>query len=376
MNPKKIIIAPDSFKESLTAKEAANAIREGLGKSIKNCEFDLIPMADGGEGTSAVIIEAKNGEVIEVIVTGPLGNKVKSKFGYVEDEKLAIIEVAEACGLHLVPLEKRNPEITTTFGVGGLIKAALDKGARNFVIGLGGSSTNDGGFGMLQALGVRGKNKYGEQIKLGGKELINLAAIDFEKLDERIKNCNIRVACDVENPLVGDLGASKVFGKQKGANSEQIENLDKALDHYGTLVKASINIDINNLNKAGAAGGLGAAFIILNAKLEKGIDMVLEYTSFEKRIKDADYILTGEGSIDSQTKFGKTISGIASIAKKYNIPVIALGGRVTDDATELYNIGVTSMFSIMDSVKTLDKALEDGYKSIVKVCENIGRIIK
>lgn len=376
MGINKIVIAPDSFKESLTAKEAAEAIKEGLSKVINNCYFEVIPMADGGEGTSEVIVEANNGEMTEIEITGPLGNKVKGKYGYIEKDNMAVIEVAEACGLNLVPMNERNPEITTTYGVGEIIKAALDKGVTNFIIGLGGSATNDGGFGMLQSLGVVGKDVDGNDIKLGGIELIKLKTISFENLDERIGHCNIRVACDVENPLVGDLGATKVFGHQKGGNEEQLKNLEKALTHYGNLIRQCIGIDVNNINKAGAAGGLGAAFIMLNAKLEKGVDMVVEYTNFDERVQGADYIFTGEGSIDGQTKFGKTISGIAKIAKKHNIPLIALGGRVTDDARELYDIGATALFSVMDSVKTLDEALKDGYKSIVKVCENIGRILK
>lgn len=376
MSINKIVIAPDSFKESLTAKEAAEAIKEGLSKVINNCHFEVIPMADGGEGTSEVIVEANNGEMNEIEITGPLGDKVKGKYGYIEKDNLAVIEVAEACGLHLVPRGKRNPEVTTTYGVGELIKAALDKGAKSFVIGLGGSATNDGGFGMLQALGVSGKDINNNEIKFGGIELMKLKFINFENLDERIKKCNIRVACDVENPLIGELGATKTFGPQKGANTEQLENLEKALSHYGNLLREVTKLDVNNINKAGAAGGLGAAFMMLNAKLERGIDMILECTHFEEKVKDADYIFTGEGSIDAQTKFGKTISGIAKIAKKYNIPLIALGGRVTDDAKDLYNIGVTALFCIMDSVKTLDKALEDGYKSTCNVCENIGKLLR
>lgn len=376
MSINKIVIAPDSFKESLTAKEAAEAIKKGLSKVISNCYFEVIPMADGGEGTSEVIVEANNGEMNEIEITGPLGGKVKGKYGYIEKDNLAVIEIAEACGLHLVIMDRRNPEITTTYGVGELIKAALDKGAKNFVIGLGGSATNDGGFGMLQALGVSGKDINNNEIKFGGIELTKLRTINFENLDERIKKCNIRVACDVENPLIGEFGATKTFGPQKGATTEQLETLEKALTHYGNLIREVTGLDVNNINKAGAAGGLGAAVMMLNAKLESGIDMVLEYTHFEERVKDADYIFTGEGSIDAQTKFGKTISGIAKIAKKHNIPLIALGGRVTDDAKELYDIGVTALFCIMDSVKTLDKALEDGYKSTANICENIGKLLK
>ena len=308
-------------------------------------------------------------------MTGPLYYQVKAKFAYIEKDKLAIIEVAQACGIHLVPRDKRNPEITTTYGVGELIKAALDKGARSIIIGLGGSATNDGGFGMLQALGVCGKDINNKEIKFGGIELTKLKAISFQNLDKRIKQCNIRVACDVENPLVGDLGATKVFGIQKGASTDQIEKLEKALIHYGNLIEESIGLNVNKTKKAGAAGGLGAAFMILNAKLEKGVDMILEYTNFEERAKDADYIFTGEGSIDAQTKLGKTISGIARISKKYDIPLIALGGKVTDDAGELYDIGVTALFSIMDSVKTLEEALENSYGLLRKVAENIGRLL-
>lgn len=375
MSIKKIVIAPDSFKESLTAMEAADAIYKGLSKVIPNCDFKLIPMADGGEGTREVISKAKNGETIDVEITAPLGNKVIGKYGYIDKDKLAIIEVADGCGLHLVPMVKRNPEITTTYGVGELIIAALDRGARNFIVGLGGSATNDGGFGMLQALGVKGKDINGNEIPLGGAALIDLKSIDFSNIDTRIQGCNIRVACDVENPLIGNLGASNVFGRQKGASEGQVKSLDKALENYGNLVKEILGIDINNMNKAGAAGGLGGAFIMLNSKLEKGIDIVLECTGFENNIKDADYIFTGEGSIDSQTKYGKTISGIAKLSKKHNIKLIALGGRVTDDAEELHEIGVTAMFSIMDSAKSLEEALKDGYKSLVKVSKNIARII-
>lgn len=372
---KKIVIAPDSFKESLSAFEAGQAIKEGLQKANPNCEYVLLPMADGGEGTREVITHAKHGKTLETKVTGPLGNRIKAKIGYVENEKLAIIEVADACGLHLVPIDQRNPEITTTYGVGELIQFALNQGARNFIIGLGGSSTNDGGFGMLQALGVIGKNKDNQIIKFGGMQLLHLHSLDFSQMDERLKDCHFKVACDVDNPLVGELGASYIFGPQKGANIEMVKRLDKAIEHYGDIVSQTLQIEVNTMKKAGAAGGLGAAFIILNAELQNGIDMVLEATNFENVIKDADCIFTGEGSIDSQTKYGKTISGIAKLSKKHNIPLIALGGRVTDDSRELYQIGVSAIFCITDEAKELEKALQDGYKSLVKVSENIGRLL-
>ena len=328
-----------------------------------------------GEGTSEVIIYSQKGEFKNIRVTGPLGEKIEVKYGYIERDKKAVIEIAAACGLQLVKRELRNPLYTTTYGVGEIILDALDNGAKEFIIGLGGSATNDGGFGMLKALGARAYDIDGKDIGLGGKELAKINGIDLSNLDSRLKNATIEVACDVENPLIGMEGATYIFGPQKGANSEILEELELGMVNYAEVVKKTCNIDIAKMPKAGAAGGLGGAFLLLGCNLIKGIDMVLKHTDFEEKIKDADYIFTGEVSIDAQTKYGKTIAGIAKVASKYNIPIIVLAGKVSDDIDELYPIGVTAVFGITDRPKGLDEALKDGYNSIRKTSENVARLI-
>lgn len=375
MSNKKVVIAPDSFKESLDAFKASDAIEEGLRKVFKDVEIELIPMADGGEGTSEVIINAMQGDFKKIKVTGPLGEKIDAKYGYVAKEKIAVIEIASACGLDLVEVDKRNPLNTTTFGVGEMILDALNSGAEHLVIGLGGSSTNDGGFGMLQALGAKAYDNEGKEIGLGGKELIKIKNLDLSGIDCRLKKISIEVACDVDNPLVGQYGATYIFGPQKGANESIKDKLEEGMINYAKVIKETYNLDLANMAKAGAAGGLGGAFILLGCNLLKGIEIVLKHTNFEERAKDADYIFTGEGSIDAQTKYGKTISGIASIAKKYDIPVIVLAGKVGDDIGELYDLGITSIFGIVDKPKDLKEAIKDGYNSLRKTSENIARLL-
>jgi len=376
MKKVKFVIAPDSFKESLDAFEAAKAMKEGIENIFKDCIFELIPMADGGEGTSEVIISAQKGEFKKVKVTGPLGKEIESKYGYIKNQEKAVIEVAAACGLELVDMGDRNPLYTTTYGVGEMILDALNMGAKHFIIGLGGSATNDGGLGMLQALGAKAYDKNGKSVGLGGKELAKIERIDLSSLDSRLKNITIEVACDVENPLVGTNGATYTFGPQKGADTDILEELEKGMINYSKAIKRACNIDVSNIPKAGAAGGLGGALLLLGCELVKGIEMVLKHTCFEDRVKDADYIFTGEGSIDAQTKYGKTIAGIAKIAKKYNVPTIVLAGRVGDDIGELYDMGVTSVFGIVDRPKNLDEALKDGYSSVKKTSENIARLLR
>lgn len=366
MKKVKFVIAPDSFKESLDAFQASNAIKKGIQKIFENAEFELIPMADGGEGTSEVIINAQNGEFRKVKVTGPLSEEIEAKYGYVSKEKKAVIEVASACGLHLVEKERRNPLNTTTYGVGEMILDALNNGAEHFVIGLGGTATNDGGLGMLQALGAKAYDRSGNEIGRGGKELIKIERLDLTSLDSRLKEISIEVACDVENPLIGDYGATRTFGPQKGADSNIIEQLEIAMTNYAKIIEKTINLDIANMPKAGAAGGLGGAFLLLGCKLIKGIDLILKHTEFEEKIKDASYIFTGEGSVDNQTQYGKTIAGIANMAKSYNVPIIVLAGKVGDDIEELYNFGITSVFGIVDRPKSLEEALKDGYNSLKK----------
>jgi len=371
----KFVIAPDSFKECVDSFIASKAIKEGVSKIFKNAEFELIPMADGGEGTVEVIINAQKGEFIKVKVFGPLGEKIEAKYGYIEKQKKAVIEIAQACGLNLVKKEKRNPLYTTTYGVGEIIIDALNRGAKHFIIGIGGSATNDGGFGMLKALGANAYDSEGKEVGLGGKELDKIRSIDLSKIDHRLKDVILEIACDVENPFIGDNGATKTFGMQKGADGSMLEELENGMINYAKVIKENYGLDISNMPKAGAAGGIGGAFLLLGGDLIKGIEMVLEHTKFEERAKDANYIFTGEGSIDSQTKYGKTISGIATVAKKYNIPTFVLAGKVGEDIDDLYDMGVTSVFGITDRPKNLEESLKDGYNSIKKASENVARLL-
>ena len=372
----KFILAPDSFKESMTAKEACISMENGIRKVFKDATCIHVPMADGGEGTVDALIESTNGNLHEVEVTAPLGNKVKAKFGILGDGKTAVIEMAEASGIHLVKLEDRNPLLTTTFGTGELIKHALDMNVERIIIGLGGSATNDGGVGMLQALGASFKDSDGKEIAFGGGVLKDLCTIDLSGFDKRIYDVKIEVACDVKNPLTGENGASFVFGPQKGGNKETLEELDSNLKHYAEVVKRDIGKEIDKVEGAGAAGGLGSALIgFCNGKLESGIDLVIKYSNLEEKVKDADFVFTGEGSIDFQTKFGKTPIGVAKVAKKYNIPVIAFGGRIGEGIDELYSLGIDSVIGITPGVISLDEALSKGKDNLEISTENVVRIL-
>ncbi len=372
----KIVLAPDSFKESMTAKEACMAMERGIKKVINSVEIIHVPMGDGGEGTLDALVDATNGEVFYKDVVAPLGNKVKARFGILGDKKTAIIEMAEASGLYLVDKEKRNPLITTSFGTGELIKEALNKDVNKILIGLGGSATNDGGVGMLQALGVSFKDKNNNEIPYGGGALNKIHYIDVSNLDKRMLNVKIEIACDVKNTLTGPEGASEVFGRQKGASDADVKVLDENLKHFADISKKIIGKDIDNIQGAGAAGGLGAALIgYCNAEVKRGIDTVIEYSKLEDKLKDADLVLTGEGSIDFQTKFGKTPIGVATLAKKYDVPVIAFGGRIGNGIEELYSLGIDSIIGITPGVIGLDEALKDGKDNLEVAVENILRII-
>lgn len=371
----KFILAPDSFKESMTAKEACISMENGIRKVFKDATCIHVPMADGGEGTVDALIESTNGNLHEVEVTAPLGNKVKAKFGILGDGKTAVIEMAEASGIHLVKLEDRNPLLTTTFGTGELIKYALDMNIERIIIGLGGSATNDGGVGMLQALGASFKDSDGKEIAFGGGVLKDLCTIDLSGFDKRIYDVKIEVACDVKNPLTGENGASFVFGAQKGGNKETLEELDSNLKHYAEVVKRDMGKEIDKVE--GAAGGLGAALIgFCNGKLESGIDLVIKHSNLEDKVRKADFVFTGEGSIDFQTKFGKTPIGVAKIAKKYNIPVIAFGGRIGEGIDELYSLGIDSVIGITPGVISLDEALSKGKENLEISTENVVRILE
>lgn len=373
----KIVIAPDSFKGSLTAKAVAENIKIGIERVSKDMEIQCVPMADGGEGTVQSLVDATGGKIIEVEVTGPLLDKVDAFYGILGDGKTAVIEMAAASGLPLVSEEKRNPMITTTYGTGELIKHALDMGCRSIIIGIGGSATNDGGLGMAKALGVRFMDDAGVDIGHGGGSLSKLHTIDFSALDSRLKDCKITVACDVDNPLCGPRGATYVFGPQKGARGEMLEVLDRNLEHYAEIVKDTLCVDIKDIPGAGAAGGLGGGLMaFLNAKLQRGIDIVIEITKLEQNFKDADLVITGEGMMDYQTQYGKTPYGVAKAANKHCIPVIALVGQIGRNASVLYELGIDSIFSIVDGPMSLDNAIDNGAVLLQDAAERVMRLYR
>lgn len=371
-----IVLAPDSFKESMTAKEVCEAMERGIRKANSQIRCIHVPMADGGEGTMQSLVDATGGRVYSKEVVGPLGNNVVAEYGILGNGEIGVIEMASASGIHLVDSEKRNPLITTTFGTGQLIKACLDKGVKKLLIGIGGSATNDGGAGFIQALGGRLLDENGDDLSYGGGALAKLHTIDLSNLDERLKYVSVEVACDVNNPLCGKEGASYVFGPQKGATREMIEILDQNLSHYAEVIKEQLGKDVISKAGAGAAGGLGAGLMaFLDVKLKSGIEMVIEYTNLEEKVRDADMVWTGEGSIDFQTQYGKTPLGVAMIAKKYNKPVIALAGRVGNDIDVLYDKGIDAIFGIMRGVTSIEEALVKGPENVEKTSENIIRLL-
>ena len=371
-----IVLAPDSFKESMTAKEVCEAMERGIRKANSQIRCIHVPMADGGEGTMQSLVDATGGRVYSKEVVGPLGNNVVAEYGILGNGEIGVIEMASASGIHLVDSEKRNPLNTTTFGTGQLIKACLDKGVKKLLIGIGGSATNDGGAGFIQALGGRLLDENGDDLSYGGGALAKLHTIDLSNLDERLKYVSVEVACDVNNPLCGKEGASYVFGPQKGATREMIEILDQNLSHYAEVIKEQLGKDVISKAGAGAAGGLGAGLMaFLDVKLKSGIEMVIEYANLEEKVRDADMVWTGEGSIDFQTQYGKTPLGVAMIAKKYNKPVIALAGRVGNDIDVLYDKGIDAIFGIMRGVTSIEEALVKGPENVEKTSENIIRLL-
>ena len=373
----KIIIAPDSFKESMTALEAADAIEAGFKEVFPDGNFIKIPMADGGEGTVQSLVDATNGEIVHRTVTGPLGQQVESFFGISGDGETAFIEMAAASGIHLVTVERRNPLITTTRGTGELILEAIDLGAKHIIIGIGGSATNDGGAGMAQALGVRLLTKNGDEIMAGGGSLGLIETIDLTNLDPRVHEVKIEVACDVDNPLTGERGASAIFGPQKGATPAVVQELDANLAHYAKKIHEYLGKEINDLEGAGAAGGLGGGLVaFLSAELKRGVDIVLEAVNLEGQLKDADLVITGEGKIDRQTIFGKTPIGVAKTAKKYQLPVFGLAGTVGPDYDCVFDHGIDAVFSIVSGPGSLQEALLNGQSNMVQTSKNVAQLIK
>ncbi|OXB95343.1 MULTISPECIES: glycerate kinase [Bacillus] len=373
----KVVIASDSYKESLKAIEVCGAIERGFRAIFPNAEYVKIPIGDGGEGTVESLVDATGGRIISISVTGPLREGIQAFYGISKDKKTAFIEMAAASGLQHVPVEKRNPLITTTKGTGELILHALDQGVEYIILGLGGSATNDGGTGMLAALGVRFINDKGEVIDPSGGTLHSIVAIDFSRMDPRLKGVKIEAACDVDNPLVGMQGASFIFGRQKGANVEMMKELDENLQHYANMLKRYVSFDVSEIPGAGAAGGMGAAVIsVLKGDLRRGIEIVLDYTNFVKHIEDANLIITGEGRIDKQTAYGKAPVGVAGRAKRFSVPVIAIGGSVSPDYSAVYEKGIDAVFSITTRPMTLEEAYKVAEENIEMTTKNIATVWK
>lgn len=355
----KAVIAIDSLKGSLTSMEAGYAISEGIRRVDSEAEVLVRPLADGGEGTVDALVYGMNGIMQRVMVTGPLGNPVECEYGIIESSKTAVLEMSGAAGITLVPEEKRNPLYTTTYGVGEVIRDAIVKGCRRFIVGIGGSATNDGGVGMLQALGFGFLDKEGKQVPFGACGLEHLETISTDYIIPELAECEFRIACDVTNILCGEQGCSAIYGPQKGATPSMIMQMDQWLGNYAALAKDKFPKANPNQAGTGAAGGLGFAFLTFtNAVLESGIRIVLDETRLEDYVKDADIVITGEGRLDGQTAMGKAPVGVARLAKKYGKPVIAFAGSVTKEAAECNKNGIDAFFPILRSIVTLEEAMK------------------
>src|SRR5437588_2390095 len=373
----RILIAPQSLKGSLTAAEAGAAIAQGVHTIYPKAEIEVVPVADGGEGTVQALVDASGGTIIQKTVTGPLGEPVPAFFGLMGDGITAVIEMAACAGLPLVPLEKRDPRITTTYGVGELILAALDYGSRHFIIGIGGSATNDGGAGMAQALGARLLNVQGTEITRGGAALATLTHISTSSMDTRLQKCTVEVACDVTNPLCGPTGASAVYGPQKGATPEMVAQLDTALAHYAQIIERDLGKSVSDIPGSGAAGGLGAGLLaFLHATLRPGAQIVMEAVQLEQRVRRADLVITGEGQLDTQTAYGKSVGAVAALAKRYNLPVLALAGGLGENYQAVYTLGVDAIAVLPPRPMTLEHAMQDAAQLMSEAAERAIRLIR
>ncbi len=372
----RIVIAPDSYKGSFSALSVAQAMAQGVRRVFHDAAIVQVPIADGGEGTVEALITATSGVFCQTVVTGPLGEPVTAQWGILGNRTMAVIEMAAASGLPLVPPDRRNPRLTTTRGVGELIRAALDCGLRHLLIGIGGSATNDGGVGMAEALGAQFLDTTGEPLSPGGAALSRLATIDLSGLDSRLRETQVHVACDVDNPLCGPHGASAVYGPQKGATPAMVAELDKALRHYGSIATQTFGRDVTEQAGAGAAGGLGAALLwFANACLQPGIDLVIEATGLRTLIREADWVITGEGITDYQTVFGKAPSGIAKVAQEFDVPVVCLSGGLGRGYQAIYTRGMTAAASIIPYPMTLEACLAAGPALLEDAAERLARLI-
>lgn len=365
---KTFVLAPDSFKESMTAEQACMAMQRGIQQVFPQAQCIHVPMADGGEGTVDALIHALSGEKFHCSVQGPLPHQtIQTYFGLVDNGQTAIMEMAKANGIDLLEKSQRNPLFTSTFGTGQMIRHALDLGVKKIIIGLGGSVTNDAGSGMAQALGVRFLDDFGNEVQMCGGVLNQISKIDISNLDSRLKDVDLLIASDVNNPLYGENGASYVFAPQKGATPEMVKQLDANLLHFSNIVESVLSVDVRNVAGAGAAGGLGFGLMVFaNAKIQSGASLVIEQTGLAEKIAEADYVFTGEGSIDFQTKFGKTPWAVAQVAKRLNKPVYTFAGRVGDDIEPLFGEGFTQIISINEPNCDLEIALRNAEKNLEK----------
>jgi glycerate 2-kinase len=374
----KIVIAPDSFKGNLTSLQVAKAIEKGVQRVLPKANCVKVPMADGGEGTVQSLVDAMGGKFVYRKVSGPDGVVIRARYGLLADKRTAVIEMAEASGLPLIAESERNPLTATSYGTGELIIDAINKGAQKIIIGIGGSATNDGGAGMAQALGVKFLDSRGREIRTpaAGGMLDRIADINMENIHVGLKKCKIIVASDVDNPLCGKRGASYVFGPQKGATPAMVKRLDSNLNHFARLIKKRLNINVRSLKGAGASGGLGAGLVAFaGAKLQSGVDIVMQATDFKSHLNKADLVITGEGRVDFQTAFGKTPAGIAKVAKKFKVPVIAIGGGLSDDASGVFNFGIDGLDSAIARDMPLEEALAGSRKFISNAAERAIRMI-
>ena len=373
----RIVIAPQSLKGSLTAAQAGSAIAQGVMAVYPQAEVAIVPVADGGEGTVQALVDATGGKIFQQSVAGPLSEPVMAFYGMLGDGRTAAIEMAASSGLPLVPPERRDPRITTTYGVGELILAALEQGSRHFIIGIGGSATNDGGAGMAQALGASLTDGQGLEIARGGSALSSLQHIAIDGMDARLQECTFEVACDVNNPLTGPTGASAVYGPQKGATPAMVAELDNALAHYAAVIERDLGISVRDIPGAGAAGGLGAGLLaFLHATLRPGAHIVLEAVKLEEQLRQADLVITAEGQLDSQTAYGKSVGAVAALAKRYGLPVLALAGSLGDDYQTVYDLGVDAVAVLPSKPMTLAYAMEHAAELMVDATERALRLLR
>ncbi len=374
----KVVVAIDSLKGSLTSLEAGSAIKEGILRVKEDAEVIIKPLADGGEGTTEALVQGYNGEYVNVTVTGPIEKPVEAVYGYLRETKTAVIEMAQASGITLVTEEEKNPLVATTYGVGELIKDAIEKGCRNFIVGIGGSATNDGGVGMLKALGYEFLNAKGESVSNGASGLSDIVTINNENVVNELSECTFKVACDVTNPLCFENGATYIYGPQKGVTLENRDIIDAGMLNYANVTEKFIGKDNKNIEGVGAAGGLGfALYSFLNAELTPGIDLIIEAVKLEEAVVGADYVVTGEGRLDNQTAMGKAPVGVAKIAKRHNAKVLAFTGGVTKEAKKCNEVGIDAFFPIVRGVTTLEEAMksENAYANMADTVEQVFRLL-